>query len=377
MKKVYTLFFLLLFISATLSAQINGTLTYGGQNRSYILHIPASYTGQQAVPLVFVLHGFTQTAAAMQAGSGFDAVSEASGWIVVYANGVNNAWNTNSGFPGGSTADDVGFLTTLADTLSNNYNIDYQRIYSCGFSAGGFMSHLLGCSRADRFAAVAGVSGTMSAAAETACQPSRPVPVMQIHGTSDNVVNYNGGFGGIGVEALVSRWRSLNGCTAAPQNSQVPDTVSSDNSTVIRELSSGCDGCAEVELLKVESGGHTWPGTSSTLFGLGTINRDIKAEIEIWNFFQRFSLAGCNSIAVIPADEVKFFPNPALDNLQITLKHDVIDEVVVYNLTGQQVLSLSPQSAQAVVNVSCLPAATYICKLRSGNALRMLSFVKK
>lgn len=377
MRIVYTIIFLFVLLAGVVSAQINGTLSYGGQNRTYILHVPASYTGQQPVPLVFVLHGFTQTAAAMQTGSAFDAVSEASGWIVVYANGVNNAWNTNSGFPGGSTADDVGFLTTLADSLSNSYNIDYQRIYSCGFSAGGFMSHLLACSRADRFAAVAGVSGTMSAAAEAACQPSRPVPVMQIHGTSDNVVSYNGGFGGIGVDALISRWRSLNGCAAAPQVSQVPDTVSTDNSTVSREQSLGCNGCAEVELLKVQSGGHTWPGTSSTLFGLGTINRDIKAEVEIWNFFQRFSLAGCNSIAVIPADEVTFFPNPAQDKLQIALQRDLLDKVLFYSLTGQQVLSFSPRSSRLDVDVRTLPAGTYICALQSGNARRMISFIKQ
>ena len=376
MKIGLYLSFLFSFLSFSGVAQINGTLSYGGQNRTYILHVPSSYTGQQPAPLLFVLHGFTQTASAMQSGSGFDAISEATGWIVVYANGVNNAWNTNSGFPGGSTADDVGFLVTLADTLSTQYTIDAQRIYSCGFSAGGFMSHLLACSRADRFAAIAAVSGTMSAAAKADCQPSRPVPVMQIHGTSDNVVSYAGGFGGIGVDELMTYWRGVNGCGGTPVVTAIPDT-SSDNSTVSRESALGCDGCSEVELLKVNSGGHTWPGTTAAVFGLGTINRDIRAEVEIWNFLQRFALGGCNSISETAEGDVDVYPNPTSRELHLGISDGLLTEVVIYNLRGETLLSVYPNQSDVMLSVDTLPAGSYVGKLRSGASVRLFSFIRQ
>src|SRR5690606_4976759 len=71
------------------------------------------------------------------------------------------------------------------------YSVDRRRIYSCGISNGGMMSHRLAMEMADRIAAIAAVGGTLTLDRED-CNPSRPVPVLQIHGLSDWIVPYEG-----------------------------------------------------------------------------------------------------------------------------------------------------------------------------------------
>ncbi|HRK29013.1 MAG TPA: PHB depolymerase family esterase [Chitinophagales bacterium] len=205
MKFVYFLVYSLCLLGVqNLPAQTNGSFTFGGQNRTYIAYVPSGYAPGSSLPLVFVLHGFTQSAQAIMNYSGFNTVAEANNFIAVYPNGVGNAWNTNSGFPGGSTADDVGFISALIDTMHATYGIDTASVFSCGFSAGGFMSHLLACELGNRIAAIAAVGGTMSDAAFNACEPSRPVPVLQIHGTADAVVSYNGSFANVAVNNTIN-----------------------------------------------------------------------------------------------------------------------------------------------------------------------------
>jgi polyhydroxybutyrate depolymerase len=224
--------------------------------------------------------------------SDFNAISDTAGCIVVYPDGVGNAWNTNSGMSGGSTADDIGFIAALTDTLFAQYGIDTNRVFSCGFSAGGYMSHRLACESPRCYAAIASVAGTMSTGAYAACLPSRPVPVMQIHGTADFVVSYNGGFGGVSVADVISKWVSANACPSQPQVTNMPDLVLTDLSTVERSVYAPCAGASEVILYKVNGGGHQWPGTSAIAGGIGTINQDIKASAEIWNFFRTRSCIG-------------------------------------------------------------------------------------
>ena len=138
--------------------------------------------------------------------TGFNALAEDQGFIVAYPNGVNNGWNTSSPFPGGSTADDVGYIGALRDTLVAQFSIDTTRIYATGFSAGGYMSHKLGCESPKCFAAIASVSGTINNGDVAGCMPQHTPGVLQIHGTSDFIVSYNGSvFSGLGVQAVLDR----------------------------------------------------------------------------------------------------------------------------------------------------------------------------
>ena len=247
------LFLTTIFISC---AQTNGTIVHDGITRSYIVYLPTTYTPSSSLPLVFVLHGFTQSANTIMNVSDFNDVAEANNFIVAYPQGVGNAWNTNSGMAGGSTADDIGFIEALIDEFHTLYNIDSTRVYSCGFSAGGYMSHRLACESNRCFGAIASVSGTMSDNAYNDCNPTTTTPVMQIHGTSDNIVSYNGGFGGKSVDDVISKWVALDGCPTAPAVTLLPDINTNDGSTVEKSTYSPCNNNSAVILMKVIGGGH-------------------------------------------------------------------------------------------------------------------------
>lgn len=314
MKFVYFLVYSLCFLSVqNLWAQTNGSFTFGGQNRTYIAYVPSGYVPGSSLPLVFVLHGFTQSAQAIMNYSGFNTVAEANNFIAVYPNGVGNAWNTNSGFPGGSTADDVGFISALIDTMHATYGIDTASVFSCGFSAGGFMSHLLACELGNRITAIAAVGGTMSDAAFNACQPSRPVPVLQIHGTADAVVSYNGSFANVSVNNTINFWQDFNACPATANTTNLPDLVN-EGSTVEHITYAPCAQNTAVELLKVTNGGHTWPGATGTS-GIGNTNQDISASAEIWFFFSRFVnpiITGLQPLQIqLQENPLHIYPNPA------------------------------------------------------------------
>ena len=150
--------------------------------------------------------------------------------------------------------------------------VDTDRVFAAGFSNGGFMAHRLGCELADRFAAIGSVSGVLGI---DSCQPSRAVPVIQIHGTSDPIVPYGGGglFQYTSVDSTIAKWRSLDGCTAAAQT-----TYQHGDATCV----SYCD---KVALCTIDGGGHQWPGGESTGALNGKVSNDLDATATLWAFF--------------------------------------------------------------------------------------------
>ena len=125
-KKIALVLFL--FANFKSNAQISSSISFGGQSRSFIVYAPASYIPGNPVPLVFVLHGLTQTGQAIMNVSNFNSVADTANFILVYPDGISNAWNINANLPGASTADDIGFIEALIDTISVNYTIDQNNI---------------------------------------------------------------------------------------------------------------------------------------------------------------------------------------------------------------------------------------------------------
>ncbi|HMT28137.1 MAG TPA: PHB depolymerase family esterase [Bacteroidia bacterium] len=380
--KQLRLLVLLLFCTGTLTqAQTNGSITWDGITRDYIVYLPTSYTPGSALPLVFVLHGFTQTANTIMTVSDFNTVAEANNFIAVYPQGVNNGWNTNTGFPGGSTADDVGFIGALIDEMHTLYTVDTNRVYSCGFSAGGYMSHRLACESSRCFAAIASVSGTMTNNAFNYCAPSKNMPVMQIHGTSDAVVNYNGGFGGKSVDDVINLWVANNSCPTSPTVTLLPDINTTDGSTVEQNIFEPCTDSATVVLLKVVGGGHQWPGTNSLLGGIGNINRDILASEEIWSFFSGYScpvttalsenLSNASSVSVQNLGDGIY--NLTINNFQ---QKDLT--VSIYDITGHSISSfkiVSP-SSNFSIDLSNFSKGVYFLSLTSPSENKSIKLVR-
>lgn len=332
---VSTAFALLGLIQAG-GAQQTLSIRIGSTDRSYTLYTPKSYAPGKKLPLVYVLHGFTQTAADISRYSAFNPLADSFGFFAVYPSGISNGWNTNSGFPGGSTADDVGFIRILTDSLIARYGIDADRVYSCGFSAGGFMSHRLACELSDRIAAIASVAGTMSDAAFKACNPGRAVPVLHIHGTSDLVVTYNGGLSNISADKLMQFWVNKAACNQTPTKTNIPDRVQ-EGSTAQWQRYGTCNQSLEMAHIAVSSGGHTWPGSSNS--GVGTTNMDFSASAEIWQFFSRFSLRG----PITGLENLNPASGPALfwDGAQLQVKGglEAAARLALYDLSGRCVFS--------------------------------------
>lgn len=364
---------LTLFSSYQVKSQTNATIVHNGITRNYIVYVPSTYQPGNSWPLVYVLHGFTQSASTIMNVSGFNAIADTAEFIVAYPNGVGNAWNTNSGMTGGSTADDIGFIGALTDTLQLLYNIDTNRVYSCGFSAGGYMSHRLACEAPRCYAAVASVAGTMSVNAFNACAPSRDISVMQIHGTSDAIVSYNGSAqGGKSVDDVIGLWVGNNSCATPPAVQLLPNINTQDNSTVEKSVYAPCSSGTEVNLYKVIGGGHQWPGTNSLFGGLGAINRDISASAEIWNFFSRFSCPLPSSINNPEfVTSVDFILTQDHSNDIITIQHEgnFSFKAEVYDITGKKMFQ-ETASGTFLFHHHALPSGIYIIKVITGKTVR-------
>jgi polyhydroxybutyrate depolymerase len=242
--------------------QGSATFEFGGLSRTYLVHVPPG----RPTGLVLNLHGGGSTGSGQQRLTNFDAVADANGFVVVYPDGIDNNWADGRGAsePDRRGIDDVGFLAALAGKLQNEYGIDPGHVFATGMSNGGFMSNRLGCDRADVFAAVAPVSGTLGAG--VACNPSRPVAVLEVHGTADPLVPFDGGTmrgrGGtsdiVSAPAMVERWRAADGCQGAPAAETLPST--GDGTVVHRFASTSCAAGTAVVFYQVDDGGHTWPG---------------------------------------------------------------------------------------------------------------------
>ncbi|MBK8562076.1 MAG: T9SS type A sorting domain-containing protein [Saprospiraceae bacterium] len=312
-------FAMLVFCCSAMTAiaqTITGSVQHDGIERNYRLYVPANLPQGTPPPLVFNLHGFTSNAQQQELYAGMNAVADTAGFIICYPNSVGSAWNI--GVAGGSTADDVGFIAALIDKFHAEHNIDLERVYSCGMSNGGFFSYRLACEMGERIAAIASVTGSMTSAMIDGCTPQRPIPVMAIHGDADPVVDYNGAMGNAAVPDVFSFWANKNGCLQPGNNGNIPDIATNDQCTASFESYYACTDLAEVILITVQNGGHTWPGAFPTVF-FGPTCQDFNASREIWVFFSRhrLDLPSATSGPAAETVEVKVFPNPFDDFLSL------------------------------------------------------------
>ena len=386
MRTITLLLLILLSVAGWLPAQttLTGTIQSGGLTREYLLYVPAIYNGTTAVPLVLNLHGYTSNNLAQSLYGDFRSIADTANFLIVHPNGTldaqgNRFWNT---FGGGSSVNDVGFLSDLIDSLQAVYNIDPNRVYSTGMSNGGFMSYALACGLNDRIAAIASVTGSMTTANLAACQPDRPVPVMEIHGTADNTVPYNGSVfsGFVAIPTLVAAWVNFNNANSTPTVTQVPNTNTGDGSTVEHYRYTGGDLGSTVEHYKVIGGGHTWPGA---IFNIGVTNQDINASREIWRFFRQYRLDQLTAAATPEtAGGWSAFPNPADDYILLQTRAADVEATMiqVYDAAGRLVISSRPVPGERPIRLRTGDwadgAYTVVVLDRQGSAQR-LQVVKK
>jgi len=242
------------------------SLTVDGKLRGYRLFRPPSLDNTKPSPLVIALHGSPSNAEQMASLAHFDVEATTGGFIAAYPNGCNGYWSYTET---GSKLPDVDFISKLIDRLEAEFRIDKARIYVVGVSAGSVLTYRLACDLSDRIAAIASVSGAMR---PDDCQPARPVSVLEMHGTNDC---WTGGCPYavlLGVDALIQRWRTLDGCTGDPVLSQSGITKTS--------AWKGCKAGTVVRLDTVVGGLHQWYGSD-----FNPVPGEPDANSVIWNFF--------------------------------------------------------------------------------------------
>jgi len=270
----------------------------GEQERNYLVHVPKSYDSKKPAPVVLALHGAAMDGSMMLWFSGLNRKSDEAGFIVVYPSGTGigpfRTWNAG-GFKGmmaEGKPDDVAFIGKLLDKLSLVLNVDTKLVYACGMSNGAMMCYRLAAELSERIAAIAPVAGTV---AIEESKPKRPVPVIHFHGTKDNLIPFEREKGNTpafmtlkGVKDSIQTWVKLNGC----EENAKSDVLSKDGDEmkVTRKSYGGGKDGAEVVLIAIEGGGHTWPGQQPPVGFIGKSALNISANDLMWEFFQKHKL---------------------------------------------------------------------------------------
>jgi polyhydroxybutyrate depolymerase len=355
---------------------IYGSITHNGIERDYIIYVPASYTGNVEVPLVFNFHGYGSNATEQMWYGDFRPTADTAGFLLVHPegtlfNGITH-WNVG-GWTIGSTADDVGFTAALLDSLSAEYSIDENRVFATGMSNGGFMSFLLACQLSDRIAAIASVTGSMTPETYNNSNPQHPMPILQMHGTSDGVVPYNGAFFSKSIDDVIDYWVGYNNCNATPAITVLPDLDPNDGSTVELYAYSDGESGVSVEHYKITGGGHTWPGSA---FGGNGTNNDIDASVEIWNFFSRYDIngfIGTTGIESFHKEELNLniYPNPTNSIINIDSYLSFPARYWLLSPTGKTIQHGIITSSNQQIDLSAISPGIYYLKVE-GKAHKIL-----
>lgn len=370
-----TVFICLLGILSLVSiAQQTNTKSFyfEGQIRSYIEYLPANYDASKKVPLLLSLHGMGDNAANFQ-NNGLKLIADTAGFIIVYPNAAVNTnpsinktfWNTD--LDTSYHTNDVGFLSNLIDTLKNNYNIDNERVFCSGFSSGGFMTQRLACEKADIIKGIVPIAGTIATTYISSCNPSNPVPIMHIHGTTDNVVPWNGNasLNEESVDNTIAKWISINGCTTTDTTHKNIDNSANDGYNFERYTYNNCTG-AEVQLLKGNNVGHTW---------IYKPLNDIDYSVETWKFLMKVNSSSTFISNGKNIDyDINIYPNPANSYFTVDLINDLPKNIQLYDLKGTIVFQKMNCTQQMLtINTDEYKPGIYFLRVTTYNDL----FIKK
>jgi poly(3-hydroxybutyrate) depolymerase len=247
--------------------KVTKTFTVGGTTHSCIWYAPS---GISKPPVVFFVHGANGSGGGMENDTKGDAVADKEKFIAVYpsasSNGAGGTWSDMSG------TSNFPFFQAVIDTLDARYQIDRNKIYMTGFSQGGFISFVAGCSFSDVFAAVAPVSGH----AGSSCKLKRPVPVFLTFGAQEDKTSFVND---------INIWLKLDSCPSTPTITR-PYPASNPQSKVTRVTYGPCAQGTYVIMDSISGQGHQWPSASN-----------LNQAEEVWAFFKQYSLNGNSTSA--------------------------------------------------------------------------------
>jgi len=329
-------------------AQIQ-TIEWQGMQRQYLVKTPENY---ESLPVLFFLHGLGDNINHVNSEHNFQQVANKYNWMVVIPQAINEGngsmWNAALM---NSTIDDSGFLMALLDSLAVQYPINQDSVFFTGFSMGGFMSHRMAIEHGDRINAAAPVSGLITYAMANQAAVA-PVRILDIHGTTDPVVGYDGGseyFGyqlGLSVENILNYWINANGCTNEP----IVDTLPDLQNDGLRFVEYVYPGTKELRHLKVLGGNHSW---------YRNVNQhDIDYMDYIHDFFT--GKLSYDKVDNPTTGSLNVYPNPTSGQIKIELSSPTTIEVI--DNQGHTVLLQQTDSCFVTIDLKGAQSGIYFVK---------------
>lgn len=261
---------------------VDRTLTSGGIEREYRVHLPRGYRPDRPMPVVLAYHGQSRTSAYMEELTGFSALPA----IAVYPQGVPGTEDGKPSWQGAPYSapgvDDVQFTADLISALEQNLCVDETRVHAAGKSNGGGFTALLACRMPERIASFSIASGAFYPQAGP-CEPGAAAPVLDFHGLADPTIPYAGN-PAKGLPAIpdwLDQRAALAGCA--------PDSHDKDlGKGVTRRTWDRCNGRGALVHYQVAGLAHDWPSTHPNP------DSDQPAVIDaspiMWHFMQHHSL---------------------------------------------------------------------------------------
>jgi polyhydroxybutyrate depolymerase len=245
-----------------------------GGSRPVSLYVPSGYVSSVPAPLLILLHGYSATGGEEELYLDLHPTADARGVLYAHPDGTvdsygNEFWNATDGCCNfdGSPVDDSSYLAGLVTEIETRYSVDPKRVYFVGHSNGGFMAYRMACDHADIIAAIASLAGA-TWDDTSKCAPSTAVSVVQIHGTADTEIAYDGYDGGAGVghgpypsaPTTVADWAMYDGCMMPADTSSPPITLGFGGpDTNVSTYANGCRNGSEADLWTIPDAGHIPP----------------------------------------------------------------------------------------------------------------------
>ena len=225
------------------------------------IHVYAPANLAPKSPLLLSLHGMDQDPSYQQNNTHWETVADTAGFVVVYPRGGTgmSTWDIQGD-------QDTKWVVQIIDQMAKDYDIDTKRVYLSGFSMGGMFTYHAMSKIADKIAAFAPCSGPNVYGASKA---QRPVPIMHIHGTNDDVLNYSM------VENFLKNYRDQFNCPSkAEEQGNYPND---ENSGGTMYTWGPCDKGVYIKHLKLPGRGHS------------PSHADVS---DIWNFVKQWDVNG-------------------------------------------------------------------------------------
>ena len=255
-----------------------------GDMRQFTMYVPKTINKEKPVALVLNFHGSGMTALEHMFYTEMNTTADNHNFIVVYPQGKDNDWNVGFGMDYDDGPKDIEFIRQLVEKIKKHYSIDPNAVFATGLSRGGFFTHRLAVEIPEVFAAIAAVGAPIPNEVKKRHTSKEKIAVLLAHGDADIHVKYKGKEESYNsVEETITYWRQHNKSNneVTKKINQIEDETSIDITTY--------SGSKDVVLVKIENGGHTWPGANdfNVGFPLGKTTHDISFNDVVWKFFIR------------------------------------------------------------------------------------------